>query len=193
MNYRYNPSSFRKGIVNATLFSCVFFSFFSHYFPFPMNPKRMQSLPLPQSADQMQLELLLLRCSPLGVCVPSAASIFVIPAAALLQAACSRPQAVPLLQLLPLLFRTFFSCSDCLKGYVACRATPKHDNNVAVHATRSVGRGIPVHCKHPISRSDDLAAAVTCCGSIYCKHCSRIKFSDSSIVGANCFTEIKLA
>lgn len=193
MNYRYNPSSFRKGIINATLFSCVFFSFFSHYFPFPMNPKRMQSLPLPQSADQMQLELLLLRCSPLGVCVPSAASIFVIPAAALLQAACSRPQAVPLLQLLPLLFRTFFSCSDCLKGYVACRATPKHDNNVAVHATRSVGRGIPVHCKHPISRSDDLAAAVTCCGSIYCKHCSRIKFSDSSIVGANCFIEIKLA
>lgn len=171
MNYRYNPPSFRKGIINvtsrsATLFSCVFFSFFSHYFPFPMNPKRMQSLPLPQSADQMQLELLLLRCSPLGVCVPSAASIFVIPAAALLQAACSRPQAVPLLQLLPLLFRTFFSCSDCLKGYVACRATPKHDNNVAVHATRSVGRGIPVHCKHPISRSDDLAAtatAATCC------------------------------
>lgn len=141
MNYRYNPSSFRKGIINATLFSCVFF--FSHYFPFPMNPKRMQSLPLPQSVDQMQLELLLLRCSPLGVCVPSAASIFVIPAAALLQAACSRPQAVPLLQLLPLLFRTFFGCSDCLKGYVACRATPKHDNNVAVHATRSVGRSIP--------------------------------------------------
>lgn len=152
MNYRYNPSSFRKGIINAssrsaTLFSRVFFWFFSLRFPFPMNPKRLQSLasslPLPQSADQMQLELLLLRCSPLGVCVPSAASIFVIPAAALLQAACSRPQAVPLLQLLPLLFRTFFACSDCLKGYVACRATPKHDNNVAVHATRSVGRGIP--------------------------------------------------
>ncbi|KAL7744016.1 hypothetical protein ACLKA6_001249 [Drosophila palustris] len=33
---------------------------------------------------------------------------------------------------LPLLFRSCCCCtrcSDCLKGYVACRATPKHDNN----------------------------------------------------------------
>lgn len=38
--------------------------FFSQRFPFPMNPNRLQSvallLPLPQSADQMQFELLLL-------------------------------------------------------------------------------------------------------------------------------------
>lgn len=98
------------------------------------------------------------------------------------------------------------SCNSCHFSSALSLAAPialkvmspvaRHPNTTTT--SRCMQHGLwaaasPVHCKHPISRSDDLAAAVTCCGSIYCKHCSRIKFSDSSIVVANCFIEIKLA